>query len=400
MTTDASTNPVVLPPVPRPRAKGRLRAAAKLLIGAAVVATAGVAWSERPVRVRAASVDRGEVRLEAIGVGTIESDEIVTLAFVAPGRVATLRVDEGDRVRAGDVLATLDVADQTRQIGVARAGEGAATTVIARVQADVSRAQAGRDAAHKDLDRARALRVDGSIAEATLDAAVERADRAEADLAAAIAAVTQAKAAAFAAREGTGLAARRLDDGRLASPVDGVVLERKHVVGDVVGAGTAVIVVASTRKVRARAWIDETVLGALREGAEAQVELRSAKGSPVRGRVERIGAQADRQTHEVLVDVELVERPARLAFGQRADVAIGLDRRADVARVPAGFCDVAGQSCFVLREGRAARVSATFGLAGGDVVEVISGLAPGDVVIAAAPGAGPIAEGRRVRRAP
>jgi RND family efflux transporter MFP subunit len=389
-----------LPPVPRPRPRRRLLAAAKTLVAGALVLAAGVGWAGRPVRARSAPVERGEVRVEATGVGTIESDELVTLAFVAPGRVASLAVDEGDRVRAGQVIATLDVADTMRQLGVARAGEGAASTAIARARADVARAEAARAAAQKDLVRTRALRAEGSVAEASLDAAVERADRSDAELAAARAAVVQAEASASAAREGTGLVARRLDDGRLVSPVDGVVLERKHVVGDVVGAGTAVLVVASTRKVRARAWIDETALGALREGADAAVVLRSAAGAPLRGRVERVGAAADRQTHEVLVDVELVDRPARIAFGQRADVSIVLDRRDAALRVPAGFCDVPAKSCLVERDGRAARVPVTFGLVGLDAVEVASGLAQGDAVIAPLAGAPALAEGRRVRRAP
>ena len=63
-------------------------------------------------------------------------------------------------------------------------------------------------------------------------------------------------------------------------------------------------------------------------------------------------------------------------------------------------CDVAAKACVALRDGRAARVPVTFGLAGGDAVEVTSGLAPGDTVLAPVAGAGPIDAGRRVRRAP
>lgn len=374
------------------------RTAVKALLIAAGVAAAVFVWRERPVRARAAIVDRGEVRTEVVGTGTVESDEQVTLAFVVPGRVASLAVDEGDIVHPGDVIATLDVADAERQLGVARANEGTTGTSIARVVAEVARAKATREASAKDLVRSQTLAAQGSVSQATLDAAQERSDRAEADWTAAIASVAQARAAASAAHESSGMQARRLDDGKLVSPVEGVVLERKHVVGDVVGVGTAVLVVASTRKVRVRAWVDETSLGSLRVGAETRVELRSAQGSTLRGRLERVASQADRQTHEVLVDVELLERPDRLAFGQRADVAILVAHRPNVARIPAGFCDVPAQSCFIDRAGRVVRVHATFGLEGTGTIEVTSGVEPGDALLAPVSSEAALREGRRVRR--
>jgi hypothetical protein len=111
--------------------------------------------------------------------------------------------------------------------------------------------------------------------------------------------------------------------------------------------------------------------------------------------VDRIGREVDRQTHELLVDVLLPAPPARIAIGQRADVWIEVERRPGVLRVPVAFLrrDGAGDYCLVDRGGRVRRASVRVGLRGTDLVEIASGLEPGDLVLD--PGARSDAEGRR-----
>jgi RND family efflux transporter MFP subunit len=375
-----------------------LRRLAKPVVLAAGIGTAVLAWRGRPMPARAASVDRGSVSAETVGTGTIEGDDVVSIAFTASGRIASLEVDEGAHVVAGQFLGTLDTSDANRQLAVARASEGLAATSIAKAKTDVARARVTRDAASKELERTLALRASDAASGVQVDDDKERFDRAEAELSGALVAVTQAGATTVVARETSSLQSRRLDDGRLTSPVDGVVVKRAHAVGDVVGNGVTVFTVISTKKIRARAWIDETALAALREGGEARVVLRSQPDRPLRGRVERVGLEADRQTHEVLVDVELLERPPRLAFGQRVDVFLTIDARADVTRAPLGFCDVGAGSCLVEREGRVSRASVKFGLVGAEFAEIGAGLAPGDVLLAPLPDGAPLSLGRRVKR--
>lgn len=365
---------------------------------AATLAGATFAWRARPLPARAATVERGDVRAEAAGTGTLESDDEIAIAFTTAGRIATLAVDEGDRVQAGQELGALDVAEVTQQVAVARAGESLAGAGAARAEVEIARARVSRDAAAKDYERIAALVRAEAASGAQLDDAKEQLDRAEIDLKAARAGVAQASSGAAVARVSSAAQARRLDDGKVVSPVDGVVIKRSRAVGDVVGSGVTVLVVASTKKLRVRAWIDETALASLREGGEARVLVRSEPARPLRGKIERIGLSVDRQTHEVLVDVELLERPTRVAFGQRADVILTLDERRGVTRAPLGYCDLAAASCWVERAGRVARAPVSIGLVGADWVEITSGLAAGDVVLAPAAEGSTLTLGRRVGR--
>jgi multidrug efflux pump subunit AcrA (membrane-fusion protein) len=120
-------------------------------------------------------------------------------------------------------------------------------------------------------------------------------------------------------------------------------------------------------------------------------------GEPLRGSVDRIGREVDRQTHEVMVDVLLAELPSQLAIGRRADVYIEVERRKNVTRIPIAFLRRDGSGAFVYaaREDRVARTPVQIGIIGRDFVEVTSGLAPDDVVLDAPTPGGELAIGRR-----
>lgn len=367
-------------------------------VGGILVAGGLLAFQRRPVEVSMQRVEVGDVVLDAAGTGTVESEAVVQVAFTVAGRLATLTAGEGDVVRAEQVLGTLDVTGAERERKVAVASATLAAAAIARADADIARAVAVRQAADKDLERARSLQASGAIHGAELDAATERLARAEAELAAARAARSQGHGGVSVARETIALHERRVGDGVLRSPIDGVVLKRHHEPGDVLGGGAVVLTIASTRKLWARVWVDESALASLRPGADARVSLRGGDGRALGARVDRIAPEADRQTHEVLVDLELLERPRGLVFGQRVDALVTLDRRRDVARVARTACNPTEGPCLVARDGRLAEVVVRSGLTGNEAVEILGGLAAGDEIVDRSSFVGAPPLGRAVRR--
>jgi HlyD family secretion protein len=270
---------------------------------------------------------------------------------------------------------------QARQLAVAEASVGAAAAGIERALAEVARAEAGRVAADLDLARTENLVATGALQQSLLDAARERADRSTAERGVAQAAVLQARRSHDVTRASVAAQARVVGEGVLRSPVEGVVTRRQHEPGDVVAPGAAVFQLASSRRLWARVWVDETALASVALGAPASVVLRGQEDRPLRARVDRVAPEADRQTHQVLVDLELLQRPDRVTLGQRAEAAILLEKREGVAVAPRTACDTLGGRCWAERDGRISEVPVAFGLAGGDRVEIVRGLAPGDRLV-------------------
>lgn len=299
----------------------RLRPSRYWLLPPALALSAGVAlfaWP-RPAEVAALPLPPAPVVDEASGTGTLESEAQVSVAFTIPGRIAKIEVQEGEKIKAGQVLSVLDPQEQDRHLTTARRGVDLAASAALRAEAEVTRARVTRDGAIRERKRAEALFAAGAVSEAERDLAVERADRTEAELSAAIAAARQGSGAVAVARASVAVEAHRSSETSVTSPFDGVVVRRVHEPGDVVSPGAPVLVIASTRKIWARTWLDETVIQKLREGQSARVSLRGSPEKSLPARVDRVAVEADRQTHEVLVDLELLALPDRLVLGQRAD---------------------------------------------------------------------------------
>ncbi|MBK8254570.1 MAG: efflux RND transporter periplasmic adaptor subunit [Polyangiaceae bacterium] len=261
---------------------------------------------------------------EAIGTGTIESESQVNVAFTLPGRLAKVLVHEGQLIKQGETLAELDPEERQKHLTSAKRGVDLAQTAILKAEADIARARVTLDAALREKKRTESLFTSGVATEVERDNAVEKADRAAAELQMAIAAKKQGSGTVQAARAMVAIEDHRSGETTVISPVDGVVVKRVREPGDVVGAGQPILVVASTRKVWARTWMDETVIARLSEGQSATVTLRGNPTEPLVAKVDRIAVEADRQTHEILVDLQLVQLPQRLVFGQRADATVTL----------------------------------------------------------------------------
>ena len=256
-----------------------------------------------PVEALSAPVDRGPVSMDVRGTGTLESVQEVPLAFKVGGRIQDLPLDEGSLITKGQVLGRLDPNDLREQLAVAHAARGAAQAGIGKAQADMEQVRANRQRARSDFERMQRLQGEGILSRADLDVAQERLKVTEAAVQAMGAVGTQAQQGESLAKGTEALQQLAFEEGRLLSPVDGLLTRRLREPGNIVSAGTPVLTVVSTRKLWVRAWVDESALGRLQIGQSALVALRSHPGRTFPGRVDRIGRQSDRQTHELLVDV-------------------------------------------------------------------------------------------------
>ncbi|MCO5169000.1 MAG: efflux RND transporter periplasmic adaptor subunit [Planctomycetes bacterium] len=362
-----------------------------VLVLAAAGLVGGGLWAalRPPPLERRHVVSAGEVVAEALGTGTLEARVGVMVAPEVTGRLVEVTVDEGDPVKAGDLLLRVDDTELQRQVLMAAADLQAAEASLARATAETTRAQAVADAAARELARVRELAARTILPAADLDRATDAHAVADAGLAAARAGAAEASRRQEAAAQGLAVREARLAESRVRSPVDGLVVRRLREPGDVVIAGGPVLSIVATREMWVRAWVDESELPRLAPGLPARVVFRAEPGRDLPGVVARVGREVDRETREVLVDVRVEALPAAWAVGQRADVFITVARaRAEVV-LPVELLTWRGGAvgAHVLEGARARWRPLALGLRGASGVEVREGLAAGDVVVGA-PGGG------------
>lgn len=363
-----------------------------------VAAIALVAWFRflRPVEVLATRVDRGSVTETAFGRGTVESQREAAVGFDLVGRLSEILVDEGDRVVRGQELARLETNQTAADLQTARSSVSASRAALTRLAAEEVRVRALVDAAERDADRVRRLVETGALAGQAGDDAEDKLRIARADLDRVLGQRSEATRAIEVASSGAAQRQVTMLRATLLAPFDGLVIRRPHEPGDTVAIGATVLRIADTGAVFVRASLDEAVLPRLALGQRAAIQFPGARAAEA-GHVTRIAWEADRQTHEILVEVTPDRLERRIALGQRADVRIQLAQREGAVRVPIAMLhrDARGPFVYVDREGRIAVARPTLGATGEDHVEVLAGLAEGDRLLAAARPGASLPTGRR-----
>jgi RND family efflux transporter MFP subunit len=323
------------------------------------------------VSVAGAAVGASEARYG----GAIKADASVDVAFRmsgvvdhvtqvrgADGRMRTLQ--DGDRVRRGDVLARLRQNEFRDQ---------------------VSDAEASLRQAQADYERASQLYENRSVSKAEYDAAYARYT---------------------AGRAKQSQAAISLSDATLRSPIDGVILRRAVEVGSLAGPSAPAFTVADTRIVKVVFGVPDIVVASLRLGETLAIQAEAIPGEMLQGRITRISPSADPNSRVFEVEAALPNPDGRMKVGMLATLRLGGDAPdvgisvplAAVVR-PAG--DSAGYAVYVVRDSATATARlrrVTLGETSGNQIAVREGLAKGERVIVR--GATIVADGQPVRVMP
>lgn len=301
-------------------------------------------------------------------VGTVRAVESSMLSAQVMGTVASVAVREGDRVRAGQVLLTLDAAQLAEQTERAHAG-------MVAMRQQVKAAESDADLAASTLKRFEMLKAQKSVSAQEYDEVQSRSQAAGARLAAARALEAEAKAAEAAARTMQGYT-------RIHAPFDGVVTERKVDPGAMASPGVPLLTVEKTGTLRLEISSDESLLSSIHQGESVPVVIDALGSSPLEGKVAQIVPAADAASRSFLVKIDL---PTALGlhsgmFGY-ALLARGTE---DVLMVPRSAIVAHGsmQSVYVVGQNRIASVRyVSVGKLRGDQAEILSGLSAAESVI-------------------
>ena len=306
----------------------------------------------RAVEVATATVTTGDAVEVVYATGFVEVEQPVEMSARVTAPIVEVRVNEGERVSRGQVLAVLDAADQRAQIA-----QLAAQTRWAEVEARRTLSLVDKGFASK------AAR-----------------DRVTTNLAG-------ARAAESAARD-------RLENFVLRASINGVVLRRDAEPGDMASPSRTLLVIGDPALTKITATIDERDIARIAVGQDVVMSTDAYPGRLFKARVREITLGGDPQQRAFRARLQPLDAGA-LPVGLTLEVNIVTGRKSGVLLVPEAAI-VEGHA-FVVRDGRAHRIAVKTGIEGPDRVEVTAGLAAGDEVIVD-PSDG-LEDGARVRAA-
>ncbi len=362
---------------PASSAEGTRRARTRTIglgiaVGAAVLAAAGllsgVLRTAVPVETATVtSVRPAQAATVLNASGYVVAERRADVASKATGRLVHLAVEEGTRVKKGDVLARLENADVEAALAEARAG--------------LERARAEAEDARTNVERRTRLVEESLISQSDFDAAQARDRAASASFRAAQAAVRAAEV--------------QLDYTVIRAPFDGTILTKNADVGEIVApfgssvhAKAAVVTMADMSSILVEVDVSESNVEKVRAGQPCEITLDAFPDSPYPGVVHMLVPTADRAKATVLTKVRFLKRDERVLPEMSAKVAFlesGFERGDDRPKTSVA------PSAVVLRGGRrvAFKIDGTsvrevpveLGTAVGALVEVKSGLVPGEKVV-------------------
>ena len=273
----------------------------KLYVLAALALVAGL-WfwqrSTRPTPVVVVQAKAGPAERVLAITGRTRPQVTVTILPKVSGQIVRLTREEGETVRAGEVLVQFD-ADAPR-------------AAVDEVEQQVASKQRARAEAQRNFERIEQLKERGLATLKEFDQARFELDQAQVEL----------QRIAASRREVTA----RLRDNTLVAPVTGVVLSRPVDVGQVVSTSSVIYEIAPLSDVEVEADVDEQFLAEVHEGLKADV-LVAGRARPIPATLYYVSPKVDPRTGGAKVRLRLDEEVDGLRSGLTADVNLVVERR-------------------------------------------------------------------------
>jgi HlyD family secretion protein len=227
----------------------------------------------------------------AYGNGRTEADEIDIETKFA-GRIAEILVDEGDWVKAGQVLARMDTRDLEASLGKAEAQVRQAQRSLDEAKSDLTQRQTEVRLAEQELERARILVPKGYATGEMLDMRQQQMNAARAALTGAEARIGQATHALDAANQDVALLRVNIADNTLVSPKDGRVQYRLANVGEVLPSGGKVFTLLDVAYVYMDIFLPTLQAGRVAVGSDGHLLLDALPDQPLPGKVTLVADKA------------------------------------------------------------------------------------------------------------
>ena len=301
--------------------------------------------------------------------GTVRAAQSAQLSSQVMGAITRVKVHEGDQVRRGEVLITIDAAQQRSAYDSANAGLSASQQAIAATDADYALAEA-------TMKRYQALYDKKSVSPQEYDEVKTRLAAAKARRDVAAAGRVQAEAAVSEANTAVGFT-------RIRAPFDGLVVAKLADSGALAAPGVPLLTIEDPTRFRLEAVVDESQIGAVRLGETVPVVIDSLGNQTITGKVVQIVPMADPASRTFTVKVDLPANPqirsglfgrARFARGERESILVPQN-----ALLHRGQLD----GVYVVGKDKIASLRyVTLGKLSANQIEVLSGLENGERIVA------------------
>jgi RND family efflux transporter MFP subunit len=342
--------------------------------------------------VAVARVSREPLSREIVLTGEFRPYQAIDLHAKVAGYLKEISVDVGDRVKAGQLLAIIEIPEMNDELVRSEAESRRSHSELERAKSDLERSLSNQ--ALVELSYKRLLSVGktepGLIAQQEIDEAAARKRTADAQVAADRAALVSAEQQIGISRAIEQRSKTMVEYARIVAPFSGVITKRFADPGAMIQAGTAsqsqampVVRLAQIDRLRTVIPVPESIVPLLRVGAGVNVRINSL-GKTYPGRIARFNKDVATATRTMEAEIDFANPDGQVVPGMYADVVLTLEKRQDAVTVPVQALISSGDKKAVMvvtPQGLIEERLVQLGIETAARVEVRSGVNPDELVV-------------------
>lgn len=279
-------------------------------------------------------VEVGDMYTEVFGIGNLGAKNIYLINAQTGGKVLNLFTDEGEWVKKGDLLFTVDPVDLPELLEEAKISVNKASSELAALKEEMNSLKAQKTLALVTYKRYAKLKKQAFVSQAEYDRTKADIDVIEAQIKSTFAKIDSAALEISRAGKNVQALEVKLSRYKVYAPIDGYVISKEAEEAQTVTQTQPILKIVDPETVWIKAYIDDKLSGEVKVGQKATITLRSQKHRTYEGVVKRIVAQSDAVTLEKEVDVAFEKLPIPFYINEQAEVNIVTSKLSNVLKVP------------------------------------------------------------------
>ena len=272
--------------------------------------------------------------IKVFGIGNVSAKDIYSITAQTGGKIISILTDEGQWVKKGDLLITIDPVDMPELVQEMLISVEKTKSELKALIKESESLNAQKELALITYKRYEKLVKQSFVSRSEFDKAKTDLNALTAQLEATLVRIESSKIEVQRTQKNADSLKTKLSRFQIYAPVDGYVISKSAEVAQNVASSTTILKIVDPKTLWIRAYIDEKISGDIKVGQKAEITLRSQSNKQFTGYVKRIVAQSDAVTQEREINVAFDELPIPFYINEQARVTINAKTISNAITIP------------------------------------------------------------------
>ena len=338
--------------------------------------------------------------IKVFGIGNVSAKDIYSITAQTGGKIISILTDEGQWVKKGDLLITIDPVDMPELVEEMLISVEKTKSELKALIKESESLNAQKELALITYKRYEKLVKQSFVSKSEFDKAKTDLNALTAQLEATLVRIESSKIEVQRTQKNADSLKTKLSRFQIYAPVDGYVISKSAEVAQNVASSTTILKIVDPKTLWIRAYIDEKISGDIKVGQKAEITLRSQSNKQFTGYVKRIVAQSDAVTQEREINVAFDDLPIPFYINEQARVTINVKTISNAITIPLNTLKVEDgkEGVWTLIDNKAYFKELNIQAKGDNEAAIISGIKTEDIIIIPDSSKKALSEGMRIHQ--